>query len=377
MIYTKQYATEAEYNAATDIVLPNVSLIGEGDSAEVKYNPYEIDPKYAPCGTIVLAKTDTTNTASTVEDKIFVPYEKYSASAYSDYTPIGVVLMPYTHTPDETVRIMSLKNMSMKTPESGSVVQNGNTADTSMYWGYNGAEVQGLSNYNKVPIVDPSNQESGTISATDWARVPSDYTASTNFNGTASTLDVGSKYYTSNESGRFAISPWTTYGWKSYKALSVNDKSTNALLDYDGKGNTDILVSVHTATTITNTNAVGNYPAAKCCSLYHTIGLGQGEWYLPACGELVYLPCRYAEIGAALTTLMTQHPTEAVRLWRYDTEVKDSSSSLFGSWLWSSSQCSSDIARSVNIHSGYVSNLSKSYTHEHYRVRAVASLNLS
>lgn len=39
---------------------------------------------------------------------------------------------------------------------------------------------------------------------------------------------------------------------------------------------------------IINSNDVGYYPAACCCWRYHTLGTNQGDWYLPALGELGY-----------------------------------------------------------------------------------------
>ena len=374
MKYTKQYATEAAYDADSR-VKPNVSLIT--DNMDVKYNPFTINGRVAKAGTIVLV--DNTDTAN----KIFVPHTSYDKDTYSGYTAIGVVVVPFTHTPDDTVRIMSLKNMSTETPNTGSVqlgpTQSSTTVnERSMYWGGYGSDIQGLTNYDRIPNLDPTSQESGSIGLTDWARIPSDYLTG----GTASILDPGTRYYSGTESGRFGISPYTYYDWKSYKAFSIYGTDTsNCMNDFNGKSNTDIILAVdnayddswQTASTINDigTNA-GIHPAAQCCWRYNTSGTTQGQWYLPACGELLYINPRYAEINAALTKLQAADDTNAIRLWNYG----DSSYSVFGSWLWSSTEYSSSNARYVSVHSGPVSSDSKSNSRTTNRVRAFAALNV-
>lgn len=82
----------------------------------------------------------------------------------------------------------------------------------------------------------------------------------------------------------------------------------------DGKENTAVIIShVNTqATTVSNTwltdesilntceNIVGgdggNFPAAMTCYRYYTTGTAQGDWYLPAVGELIYAIPRNKEI---------------------------------------------------------------------------------
>ena len=374
MKYTKQYSTEAAYDADSRIK-PNVSLITE--NMDVKYNPLTISGRVAKAGTIVLV--DNSNTS----DKIFVPHTSYDKDTYSGYTAIGVVVVPFTHTPDETVRIMSLKNMSTETPDTGSVQQGPTTTSTtanerSMYWGGYGSDIPGLKDYDKIPTVDPTIQETGTVGLTDWARIPSDYLTG----GTASTLDPGTRYYSGTETGRFGISPYTLYDWKSYKAFSVYGVDTkNCMNDFNGKSNTDTILAIDNATstdwqtapTISNVGSTEYvHPAAQCCWRYSTIGITQGQWYLPACGELLYINPRYSEINAALTKLQTADPTNAIRLWNYG----DSSTSVFGYWLWSSTEYSRYYARTVNVYLGSVYNTAKSYVGTNGRVRAFAALDV-
>ena len=157
------------------------------------------------------------------------------------------------------------------------------------------------------------------------------------------------------------------------------------MLDYDGKGNTEKILAVDNATStdwqtaseITNNSAsTDTHAPAQCCWRYSTLGTSQGDWYLPACGELCYLPPRYADINEALTKLMSADPTNAVRLWRNDPAVQDSGYSVYGSWLWSSTEDSAGTARSVSVYNGSVYNYSKSYSYTSNRVRAFAALSV-
>ena len=377
MEYTKQYATEAAYLADSGKTKPNVSFIIEDKTS--RYNPFNINGRVAEPGTIVMVKT------ATPTEKIFVPYESYDKATYSAYTPIGVVVMPFSHTPDDTVRIMSLKNMDCTHPDNGSTVTGGNIGTISMYWGGYGTDA-GLPKLDRVPTIDKNGQATSTIGSQDWARIPSNYVKGSTFDGGVdSVLDPGTKYYESNEDIRYGISPYVIYDWKSIKCLDVIDKSRNAMRDYDGSGNTATILALddavsqawRTAATIQNNSGSTNVHApAQCCWRYSTLGTTQGQWYLPACGELAYLPARYADINEALTRLMVADSTQAVRLWRNDPSVQDSDTSVYGFWLWSSAEYSSTFARFVSVNNGLVDYYGKTYSDTSNRVRAFAALSI-
>ena len=379
MKYTKQYATEADYvSDANNRVMPNLSLIREGNGT-LKYNASYVDGRVATAGTIACVET------SSPSNKVFVPYESWNTTQYTGLTPIGVVVVPATHTNDGTVRIMSLKNMDIRYPDSGSTATGGGSGSTSMFWGGYNSDVPGISNKTTVPTVDPANQEYGTVGSSDWARIPSNYVKCPNFStGTASTLDVGARYYTGTESGRFGVSPYDKYGFKSYKVFNIYDSgSTNAMADMDGAYNTSKILEVdnaastdwQAASTISNTSdGTANHAPAQCCWRYTTPGVEAHNWYLPSCGELAYLIVRYADINEALTKLMLADNTMAVRLWRYDDKYQDGSDATYGLWLWTSTEYSSIYARSVTVNDGNVDNYSKATTSDNNRVRAFAAL---
>ena len=69
--------------------------------------------------------------------------------------------------------------------------------------------------------------------------------------------------------------------------------SGTAISDMNGKANTEIVLNYATAQTdwktasaITSSKAAGFYPVFECAWRYHTSGTVQGDWYIPACGQL-------------------------------------------------------------------------------------------
>lgn len=105
--------------------------------------------------------------------------------------------------------------------------------------------------------------------------------------------------------------------------VEIGNPNTNALLDFDGAGNTAALVGLGTA-----------YTAANACANYSVDGMESG-WYLPACGELVYILPKFTVLLSALSSL------SGVSL-------------LAGNNYWSSSEYSASYARYVNMGDGSV-----------------------
>lgn len=102
---------------------------------------------------------------------------------------------------------------------------------------------------------------------------------------------------------------------------------------------------------IFNKSDQGYYPAACCCWRFNPEGTEQGEWYLPAAGELGYIMPRWKVIKASIQAVRDAGgEAHAVLLNEDDT-------------YWSSSEHSSYNARYVDTDNGNVSNLSKSFSH--------------
>lgn len=89
--------------------------------------------------------------------------------------------------------------------------------------------------------------------------------------------------------------------------------SGTAITDMNGKANTEIVLQYATAQTdwrtasaITWNNADGCYPLFECAWRYHTSGTIQGDWFVPACGELYFLQNNSEELtklNAGFTTI--------------------------------------------------------------------------
>ena len=141
--------------------------------------------------------------------------------------------------------------------------------------------------------------------------------------------------------------------------------SGQAMCDMDGASNTAVLVSksaISSQTSGSFENIQANYPAAMACHMYHTVGTSQGDWYLPAMGELGYLYVRAKKINETLTAL----GENAVNYGLPSTWDK------FGSWLWSSSEYSSNGSRYLG-YLGAVYGLTKDSYDSYCRVRALSA----
>ena len=131
--------------------------------------------------------------------------------------------------------------------------------------------------------------------------------------------------------------------------------------DFDDKNNTKIITDLatgqsdwKTASSITNSSDANYYPAACCCWRYHTDGTKQGQWYLPACGELGYIMPKFKQIQTSINALISAYGNSVgVQLESYP--------------YWSSSENYYSNVNIINLGYGYVSNAYKSSA---YYVRA-------
>ncbi len=85
--------------------------------------------------------------------------------------------------------------------------------------------------------------------------------------------------------------------------LTNYNNSGTAITDMNGKDNTQVVLQYATAQTdwrtasaITWTNAAGYYPLFECAWRYHTSGTVQGDWFVPACGQINYLQTNSDEL---------------------------------------------------------------------------------
>ena len=279
-------------------------------------------------------------------DKVIIVSGKdWSIETYpsSRYVPIGVVVVPGSHNVygDGSCGVMSLKEMNYNSPDSGS------TSYQYMYWG--GRNDISLPNLNQVPTGNTSNGI--PTGQTYYAYLPSD-----KFSGTQCAHDTDVSYY--NTSYTPIPSPYLTDGSRNpgYYQTTSPSSSNNALADFDGIGNSQVLwglatsqSSWKTASSITNNSGSGYYPAACCCWRYHTEGTSQGDWYLPACGELGYIMPSFNKINDAIDKMRTAYGSSV------GVELHT------GYSYWSSTEHSSITARHVYTSNGYVCDGNKFY----------------
>ncbi len=301
--YLKKFSNETDYNnyINENPLLPNVSLIGITD---VRYNPL------IKAGTIVYY--DGT-----------LKYCSPSDWVSSLGTPVAVVVIPEGHTTDGTVRCMAVNGVNA----DGSSA----TTNVGMQWGPTGTDT-GLPNLSSVPTWD--NTVSGTIGSNSYAYLSSNK----GFTGATDCLDNSLKYY--DNAGPFLPNPYLPDGSPNpdYRSTTITN---NACADFDGSGNTSVLVGLGAA-----------YSAANACHLYSAPGITTGQWYLPAAGELGYIMPRWNQIQASLNAV------GGVQLGAAND-------------YWSSSEYSSDYAR--RVYTGYGS-VGSSYKTSAGYVRAFCSL---
>ena len=117
---------------------------------------------------------------------------------------------------------------------------------------------------------------------------------------------------------------WGTYG-TDVDTLTNITNTANAKADYNGKGNTALLVAFQTTEGLTASNSAAIY-----CNEYAPTGMesSKGQWYLPAAGELYdYMYGNYDKLLSIYTTHLGY--------------------SNFSYWFWSSSEDCSNFAWSV------------------------------
>jgi hypothetical protein len=355
MKYLSNFERYIDYQEALEngeIVAPNVSFIE--DEARCIYH----SKNKSEIGDVVLYDRDS-------GEYLFVSPTAYKEGFWQDLMkyPIGVVAISTKYTPDGSTRVVSLKNMSMKTPDSGSTATGGTAGDNSMYWGGYNVDIPTLKNYNQVVSIDAATGEYKQMDS--WTRIPSD----TQFNSTGYVDSCGHYYYMAADN---------TDPKGPYPILSNGEKNPlfyyegSAMNDFDGSSNTDKIIAMSdgttyanwkTASTITHSYDAGNYPPAFCCRRYSTqYGTKQGDWYLPASGESMFLTSHYGAINAGLSAVAAcRGASEAIRLGRDGT---------YGNWLWSSSEYSSTGARDVLCSRGDCNRTTKSYVDTYNRVRA-------
>ena len=321
MKHLRLFKTYNEFNEAKkDLSLFNVSLIREDD--EVKFIKDKITSEEA--GTIVLANENG--------DRKYVDVETYKNNSFEGYTPIGIIVVPSSHTEDGKARMMSIDLMSCENPSIGTKTWNMAIYDdgTAIGWGELETDIEGLKNYTVAPGVGDSleevNSEQQIITVSYWGLLANNIYEVADGTDKGITTDGqryvhknnpydtqtkwGTSYNLAEHNEPLLPSPYLEDGSRNelYFATEVGGVGIdNYLSDMDGRGNTDELLKVRGEKDYTywlpNYDSLEDYPAASCCDMYQTVGTNQGDWYLPSAGELGYLAARSRQIQDALNAV--------------------------------------------------------------------------
>ena len=240
--FITNFDTTSEYNSAkSNFDLPHVSLTK--DDMMVHYHPLVAklyDYLYEDGS---FGKKDATKTA------------------------IGVCVIPGGVLPDGKARFMSLKGMTLTSPNEGG-------SDTYIYWGGCRSDIPSLTNFQTVVTGDTT-------------------AAGTN----------GYGYVPKN--GSYSSTPHIPSPIDYFSAYS----SAGATSDLDGKANTEKILAVdnaastawQTAASITNGTTATVHPAAQCCWRFNPGSTNQGDWYLPSIGELAFIMPNFNDLQTAIS----------------------------------------------------------------------------
>ena len=294
------------------------------------------------CDIIFYDKDNDKLVKDTVDDNLITrkPADKF--------TPIGIVVIPSSHNVygDNSCGVMSLKEMNASKPDTGGIFY------YNLRFGHYKTDIPELTNYNVVCYIGNNGNPQNTIQGTTSnAYLPSD-----KFSNVQCPHDTDTYYYYNN-SNYYIPSPYLTNGERNplYYQTSSPSSSNNAMSDFNGRDNSQVLwdrataqSDWRTASTIIVNLKSGYSPAACCCWRYHTDGTQQGDWYLPACGELGYIVPSFNKINEAITSLLNAYSASVGVTWSTDY------------YYLSSSQYSRDDVLQVGMGNGNVSSCDKS-----------------
>ena len=295
------------------------------------------------------------------DNKIIVSSEDFSSEEYplSQFTPIGIVAVPSSHTEEKRPRIVSLAEMNYSTPDSGSI-----TEFQTMFWGGIYYTVTNLISKTQPPYLEKNASDLTEKSVVKYDKylvfLPSDNFIHIYVNPLNSL--EGFSYNSINMP--LMCSPYKEDGSKEERYFDTSNTG-NVLADFDGKGNTEKILDYdnsnstdwQTAIKISNNLEQYNHPAAQCCWRYHTDGTKQGDWYLPSEGELGYVLARISSINLAINVINTKYSTR-LGIFFSDYQV---------SRYWSSTEYSSEIANTIDIYDGMLNHYRKDAS---FKVRA-------
>lgn len=114
-------------------------------------------------------------------------------------------------------------------------------------------------------------------------------------------------WYTYNSNNDGAWNGNTRSAWGGYDmfltGVKTFDSESDAIIDFAGSANTDAIISTLIGATDNYSQYYTGAPAAEYCRAYSKGCKGEGQWYLPAAGEMNQIALNKAAIEEALTAI--------------------------------------------------------------------------
>jgi len=220
-------------------------------------------------------------------------YNNGTTGTTANSNVVGVCVIPDGLLPDRKARFMSVKAITTASTA-------GSTSENGIIWSSNYSRTVLPKQYTEVPCVG-LNEDEGTGVITNQVEHSNDngYMPSDSENGyfTALTNPYDSvTMFAYDDSDHHIPSPFMNNGAfnENYSTLFTTGGTAinNALSDFDGFRNTQILIKD------------ADVVAAKHCAIFNP-GYREGEWYLPAVGELGFIMPRFKVINSKLSALGT------------------------------------------------------------------------
>lgn len=251
MKYLRTFDTKSEYKKAKknhSLVIPNVSYIKTDGSV---YMTPSFATKYnAEAGDIVVYSKesyDTWNAATdddtkkssfqrVLESVKFIKPEFYTSDIAKLYIPDSIVVVPYSHTNDNKVRVMSLNYMDPSSPTTGSL------SPVGIVWGAQ-TDISQLTNYTGVVRLNaPSLGKASGLSSGNDTHLPT---------GVFTALEVPNSdtdYYWNNANTSNAPCPYNSDGslnqqFLGYDSTTGTSLTNNVFVDRDGLANTKAILN--------------------------------------------------------------------------------------------------------------------------------------
>lgn len=267
------------------------------------------DEYVSPYLDAVLVNNSTLEKVATQDLKNYKP---------SEWTPIGIVVIPASHGVYGTgeAGVMSLTYMDYNNPDTGwtkTFEEINSDSSVYMYSGHrNSGWISGMPQhkYARCPQYGTMNQSpSTTLNRSLTSDTSNNHIPSDQFNGYKCMQDVFANWYPYDANNRYYCpSPYLSNGRKNPDYhKNTGNYSENDLARFNGKELTEFILNIataqedwRTASTIDNKFDSNYTPMACCAWRFHTVGTSQGDWYLPTPGELGYIVARFKAIDSTV-----------------------------------------------------------------------------